>query len=193
MLPRRDTLQHTYGEYLTWPEDVRYELIDGVAYVKEPPAPTPRHQELVGELYHQVRLALEGKPYRVYVAPLDVRLPESGEPDQEIKTVVQPDVLVVCDIDKLDQRGMRGPPDWIAEVLSPSTGRHDQIVKVPVYERSGVREVWLVHPVDWTVTLYRLEDGRYGRPAVLELKGRTAISVLPGVSIDWERLKSALA
>lgn len=193
MLSRRDTLRHTYGEYLTWPEGERYELVDGVAYVKEPPAPTRRHQELVGELHYQVRLALEGKPYRVYVAPFDVRLPESGEPDLQIRTVVQPDVLVVCDIGKLDQRGMRGAPDWIAEVLSPSTGSHDQIVKVPVYERSGVREVWLVHPVDWTVTIYRLEDGRYGRPVVLELKGRTAISVIPGVSIDWERLRAALA
>ncbi|MGH8294056.1 MAG: Uma2 family endonuclease [Steroidobacteraceae bacterium] len=192
MLPRRDTLQHTYGEYLTWPEGERYELINGIAYVKEPPAPTRCHQELVGELYYQLRVALEGKPYRVYVAPFDVRLPDSAEADQQVKTVVQPDVLVVRDIDKLDQRGMRGGPDWIAEVLSPSTGRHDQIVKLPIYERAGVREVWLVDPTDRVVTVYRLEEGRYRHPIILGLKGRTALSAIPGVSIDWDRLPAAL-
>ena len=186
-LPRRDTLHHTYADYLTWPEGERVELINGVAYVKEPPAPSRLHQELVGELYHQVRLALEGKPWHVYVAPLDVRLSDCGEGDEQIDTVVQPDVLVVCDLDKLDQRGMRGAPDWIAEVLSPSTASHDQILKLPIYERAGVREVWLVHPTDRTVTIYRLEAGCYGRPTVLELKGRTAIGAIPGVSIDWDR------
>ncbi len=110
LLPRRDALRHTYADYLTWPDGERDELINGVAYVKEPPAPSRCHQELVGELYLQVRLALEGKPHRVYIAPFDVRLPVSGEADEQIETVVQPDVLVVCDLEKLDRRGMRGPP-----------------------------------------------------------------------------------
>lgn len=193
MLPLRDTLHHTYADYLTWPEGGRDELINGVAYVKEPPAPSRCHQELVGELYHQVRLAIEGKPCRAYVAPFDVRLPESGEPDEEIRTVVQPDVLVVCDLDKLDLRGMRGGPDWLAEILSPSTASHDQIVKLPVYERAGVREVWLIHPADRMLTIYRLEDGRYGRPTIQELKGRTAIKAIPGVLIDWDRVWPSIA
>jgi Uma2 family endonuclease len=193
MLPQRDTLRHTYADYLTWPAGGREELIDGVAYVKEPPAPSRCHQELVGALYLQVSLALEGKACRVYVAPFDVRLPKSGEADEQIETVVQPDVLVVCDLRKLDQRGMRGAPDWLAEVLSPSTAGHDQILKLPVYERAGVREVWLVHPADRTVTVYRLEDGRYERPVVLEMKGRTALSALPGVSIDWDRFPAEIA
>jgi len=187
-LPQRDALHHTYAEYLTWSDGGREELINGIAYIKEPPAPSRSHQELVGELHFQVRKALEGKSWRVYVAPFDVRLPRAGEADDHIDTVVQPDVLVVCDLDRLDERGMRGAPDWLAEVLSPSTARHDQFLKVPVYERSGVREVWLVHPIDRTVSIYRLEDGRYGRPMILELKGRTAISAIPGVSIDWDRL-----
>jgi Uma2 family endonuclease len=193
MLPLRDTLHHTYADYLTWLEGGREELINGIAYIKEPPAPSRRHQELVGELHHQIRLALEGRPCRVYVAPFDVRLPKSGEADELIETVVQPDVLIVCDPEKLDQRGMRGAPDWLAEVLSPSTASHDQILKLPVYERAGVREVWLVHPTDRTLTVYRLEDGRYGRPVVLEMKGRTTLSAVPGVSIDWDRLSVELA
>lgn len=187
-LPQRDTPHHTYADYLTWPEGGRYELINGVAYVREPPAPSRFHQEVVGELYLQIRLALQGKPCRVYVAPFDVRLPESGEADEQITTVVQPDVLIVYGLHKLDDRGMRGAPDWIAEVLSPGTARHDQIVKLPVYERAGVREVWLVHPTERTVTIYRLEGSCYGLPVTLELKGRTAIGAIAGVSIDWDRL-----
>lgn len=187
-LPLRDTLHHTYADYLTWPDTQREELIDGIAYVREPPAPSRSHQELVGELYHQIRLALKGKRCRPYVSPFDVRLPKAGEADDEIDTVVQPDVLVVCDLKKLDMRGMRGAPDWLAEILSPTTASHDQIVKLPVYERAGVLEVWLIHPTDRTLTIYRLESGRYGRPIVQQLKGRTVMSAIPGVSIDWDRL-----
>lgn len=186
-LPQRDALHHTYADYLTWPDGQREELINGTAYIREPPAPSRSHQELVGELYHQARLALEVKPCRAYVAPFDVRLPKAGEADDQIDTVVQPDVLIVCDLNKLDQRGMRGAPDWIAEILSPTTAGHDQIVKLPIYERAGVLEVWLIHPTDRTLTIHRLESGRYGRPVVVELKGRTAISAIPGVSIDWDR------
>lgn len=187
-LRRRDMLHHTYADYLTWPEGVCDELIDGVAYIREPPAPLRPHQELVGEIHFQIRQGLEGKPCRVYIAPFDVRLPRSQETDDRIDTVVQPDVLVVCDPRKLDVRGLRGAPDWIAEVLSPTTAGHDQMVKVPLYERAGVAEVWLVHPTDRTVTVYRLQNGRYGDPEVLELKGRTAISAVPGLGIDWNRM-----
>ena len=186
-LPRRDTLYHTYADYLTWSDDVRDELINGVAYVREPPAPSRSHQEIVGELYLQIRLALDGKPWHAYVAPFDVRLPKAGEADEQVDTVVQPDVLVVSDPGKLDRRGMRGAPDWLAEVLSPSTASHDQAIKLPVYERAGVPEVWFVHPTDRILTLYRLEHGRYGRPTVVDMKGRTPISAIPGVIIDWDR------
>ena len=188
-LPQRDALHHTYAEYLTWPEGGHSELIDGTAYVKEPPAPSPSHQELVGELYHQLRLALEGKPYRPYIAPFDIRLPKAEEADELIDTVVQPDVLIVCDLSRLDRRGMRGAPDWIAEVLSPTTASHDQLLKLRIYQRAGVPEVWLVHPIDRVLSIYRLQDGRYGPPTILELKGRIAISAIPGVNIDWDRLR----
>ncbi len=184
---QRDLLHHTYGEYLTWPEGNYAELINGTAYVREPPAPSRFHQELVGEIYLQVRLALDGKELAVYVAPFDVRLPVDGERDELIDTVVQPDVLVVGDLRKLDERGMRGAPDWVAEVLSPSTASHDKVTKLPVYERAGVREVWLVDPIERTLDIYRLQDGRYDGPITVELKGRTGIAEIPGVVIDWDR------
>ena len=186
--PPRDTQHHTYADYLDWSADYGDELIDGIAYVKEPPAPSRMHQEIVRELCRQAANALEGKSWRAYVAPFDVRLPKTGESDDQVDTVVQPDVLIVCDPQKLDDRGMRGAPDWIAEVLSPSTVGYDQVTKLRAYERAGVPEVWLLHPTDRTVTIHRLEAGHYIRPTVLELEGQTPISAVPGVSIDWDRL-----
>jgi len=192
-LIKRDMHYQTFGDYLEWPDSQSGELIDGTAYIREPRAPAPPHQWIVGELYRQAANALEGKSCRVCVAPFDVRLPKSTEADDLIDTVVQPDVLIVSDLQKLDARGMRGAPDWIAEVLSPSTARHDQAVKLPAYERAGVREVWLIHPVDCTLAIYRLEAGRYGLPAILELKGLRPLAAVPGVTIDLDRVLAKIS
>jgi Uma2 family endonuclease len=189
---KRDTHYHTYADYLTWSRTYGDELIDGTAYVREPPSPTRSHQEIVGELYYQATKALEDKPCRVYVAPFDVRLPKSTEEDDQVDTVVQPDVFIVSDLKKVDARGVRGAPDWVAEVLSPSTARHDQTLKLSAYERAGVREVWLIEPVDRTVTIYRLEAGCYGRATIRKLKGRTQLTAVPGVTIDWARVLAKL-
>lgn len=186
-LALRDAEHHTYGDYLTWPEDVRYELIDGAAYLMAP-APARLHQEVVLEIARQAANALDGKPCRTYVAPFDVRLPRGAEADADVDTVVQPDVLVVCDPSKLDERGMRGAPDWVVEVLSPATAAHDQTIKLAAYERAGVPEVWLVHPTDRIVTIYRLSGAVYGRALIHELAGQLAVGRLPDVVIDWGRL-----
>jgi Uma2 family endonuclease len=156
------------------------------------PAPMLEHQEVVGEIYYQLRRQLEGKRCRPFVAPTDVRLPHRDEADADVDTVVQPDVLVVCNPEKLDRRGVRGAPDWIAEVLSPASAAHDQIVKRRIYERAGVREYWLVHPADRTVTIYTLADGRYERPEIFELRGETPAAVLDGVAIAWDDLAARL-
>lgn len=108
-LPLRDPHRHTYGEYRGWPEDQRYELIDGIAYAMAP-APSRQHQRLVGELFRAVADALEGKGCEVNVAPFDVRLPVGHEADDDIDTLVQPDISVVCDLSKLDDKGCRGAP-----------------------------------------------------------------------------------
>ena len=106
--------------------------------------------------------------------------------------MVQPDVLLVCDSAKIDRRGVRGAPDWVAEVLSPSTAARDQIAKRRIYERAGVREYWLVHPTDRTLTVHWLVDGRYGIPEISELKGSTALAILPEVAIAWDALVARL-
>ena len=190
---KRDEHYHTYADYLIWSASYGNELVDGVAYVREPPSPSWTHQEMVGQLYYQLAAALEGRPYRVMIAPMDIRLPKSTEADDDVDTVVQPDVFIVSDLGKLDARGVRGAPDWLAEVLSPSTAKHDQFVKTPAYERAGVREVWLIHPADRSLTIYRLKGASYGHPTVLELKGKTQLSAVPGVVIDWDRLLARMA
>lgn len=183
--PQARTERYTYADYLGWPEDTRYELIDGVAYAMAP-APSRAHQAVVGELFAQVKLALRGIPCNAYVAPFDVRLPRVGEADAAVDTVVQPDVLVVCDPVKVDKRGVRGAPDWVAEVLYPASAGRDQTVKLAAYERAGVPEVWLLHPTDRVLTIYRLENGRYGRPQILEMRGSVTIGVLPEVKVDFD-------
>jgi Uma2 family endonuclease len=190
---KRDTHYHTYADYLTWSRSHGDELINGTAYVREPPSPSPSHQGMVGELYRQAANALEDKPCRVYVAPFDVRLPKSTEEDDQVDTVVQPDVLIVSDLKKIDARGMRGAPDWVAEVLSPSTASHDQTVKLAAYERAGVRELWFIDPVDRTLTIYQLQAGYYGREFTLELKGQTRLTAVPGVTIDWARVLAKMS
>lgn len=188
LMRQRDLHHHTYADYLIWSADSGNEIIDGVAYVREPPSPSRLHQEFVLELGRQVTNSLVSKSVRAYIAPFDVRLPKDGGADDQIDTVVQPDVLIVCDLRKLDDRGMRGAPDWIAEVLSPSTARYDRTTKLRAYERAGVPEVWLIDPIERTVTIHRIANDRYTRPVVLELEGRTPIAAVPGVSIDWDRL-----
>lgn len=187
-LALRDTSLHTYAEYCSWPDDVRYELIDGEAYAMAL-APSPTHQTIAFEVARQIADALDGKPCRVYLAPFDVRLPRGAEVDDEINTVVQPDLSVICDPGKIDQRGCRGAPDWVIEVLSPSTAGHDMIVKRDIYERHGVREYWIVHPTDRVVTIYTLIDGAYGKPDVYELVGEVTSKALPEVVIDWARMR----
>jgi Uma2 family endonuclease len=190
-LTLKDREYHTYGDYLGWPEDVRYELVEGVAYLMAP-APDLAHQDVAGEIFYQVRRALEGKSCRPFIAPVDVRLPNSDEADKAVDTVVQPDVFVVCDEAKLDRRGVRGAPDWIVEVISPGSASHDYIVKRRLYERHSVREYWLVHPTDRLLTIYRLAGHEYGKPDVQELTGETPVGILPGVVIAWDALAARL-
>jgi putative restriction endonuclease len=145
------------------------------------PARWPPHRpgcttRLLGKSTTRLRAALEGKPCRAYIAPFDVRLPKADEANERVDTAVQPDLLVVRDETKLDERGLRGAPDWVVEVLSPATAGHDQTVKLAAYERAGVPEVWLVHPTDRVVTIYRLEGNAYDRPAIHETKGTLAVA-----------------
>lgn len=175
--------EFTYAHYSTWPDDERWELIGGEAFAMSP-APTKFHQLAVGELFAAIHRHLRGKPCRPFVAPFDVRLAERGTADDEIDTVVQPDISVVCDPEKLkDNRGCLGAPDWVIEVVSPSTALRDQKVKRALYERHGVAEYWLVHPVDRCISIYRLGERGYEKPLLFGLGESCSPLAFPDLNI----------
>ena len=182
--PAEDKKIYTYGEYYNWPEGERWELIEGIPY-NMTPAPPIEHQRISGEFFRQISNFLFDKDCEVFYAPFDVRLPEGDEGDDEIITVVQPDISVICNPERLDNRGCRGAPDFIIEILSPATTGKDQIQKVALYEKHGVKEYWLVHPGDRLLTVRLLDSaGRYGIPKIQEAKGLAAVNTLLGLEID---------
>ena len=137
---------YTYGDYRKWPDDERWELIDGVAFDMSP-APSRIHQGVVGYLFYTFYHAVQGKGCSVYDSPFDVLLPDTFEMnDDEVRTVVQPDVLVFCDESVLTDAGATGPPTLVVEVLSAHTASKDMRIKRDLYERHGVREYWYVDP-----------------------------------------------
>lgn len=183
-LAEKLTERYTYGEYLTWDDGQRWELIDGVPF-NMTPAPSRRHQSISGELFRQISTFLLDKPCRVYAAPFDVRLPATGEAGRDCTTVVQPDISVICDPAKLDDAGCIGAPDLIVEIISPSTSLRDHREKFNRYERAGVQEYWLVDPANRLVTVFFLgPDTRYGRAAVYGDQDTVSVRTLPGLEIE---------
>ncbi|NLI79607.1 MAG: Uma2 family endonuclease [Candidatus Riflebacteria bacterium] len=174
----------TYGDLCTWPEDERWELIDGEAVAMVPP-PNQRHQEVVGELYRQMANFFLGKTCKVLVRPFGVLFPKAGEPDERVATMVEPDVMVICDPGKLNGKVCRGAPDLVVEVLSPSTSSQDCIRKRRVYEAAGVREYWLVDPANRVIIVLRNLDGKGFGPAIfLSPEGLAETPLFPGLQID---------
>ena len=146
-----------YRDYRKWPEGERWELIGGIAYGMSP-APRLDHQRVALDLGSRMCEFLRDKACVAYVSPIDVLLPEPGQDDDEADNVVQPDIVVVCDPDKLaNGRYIRGAPDLVVEILSPSTMKKDVSEKFELYERSGVREYWIIEPTAQWLHRYVLE------------------------------------
>jgi len=178
----------TYADYVTWPEGERWELIHGVAFAMTP-APGRLHQAILGALFAQLYLQLRETGCNVYPAPFDVRLPSAAETDDEIDTVVQPDVVVVCDRGKLDERGCKGAPDLVMEILSPGSARHDMKKKLVLYEQAGVKEYWVVHPAEKLVMVFSLgANGEYGKPAAYTEEDQVSVPLLGEVTIDLQQV-----
>lgn len=178
---QKDNRQYTYADYASWPEGERWELIDGLAYDMSA-APSSRHQYVLGSLHALARAALAGTACRAYLAPLDVLLPEAGEADELVRSVVQPDLVVVCDRSKIVDKGCRGAPDLLAEILSPSTAYKDQTRKLDLYERHGIREYWVLNPETDTLLAWRLgPQGRYGKPEVFQRDDTLRSTAVPGL------------
>ena len=177
---------YSYGDYLTWTWDEMVELIQGKIY-KMSPAPSSLHQRISGELFRQIANFLTEKRCQVFSAPFDVRLSSSKtKNDNDIFTVVQPDLCVVCEPSKIDKRGCLGAPDWIIEILSKNTSSKDLNEKFDVYEEAGVKEYWVVHPEEQTVLVFLLDEhGKFrGQRKPYVRSNDISPVTLPGLNID---------
>ncbi len=153
--------QYTYADYLTWQFSERVELIKGWLY-KMSPAPKRVHQRICTDLSGFLWLHFKGSDCQVFDAPFDVRLIKNkGQADNEINTVVQPDICIICDVEKLDDRGCIGAPDLIVEVLSDSTAKKDYNEKFNLYEENGVKEYWIANPASQTIEIFSLQGENY--------------------------------
>jgi Uma2 family endonuclease len=181
---------YTYADYLTWADDIRREIIDGMAYLLS--APTRFHAGLSGSIFGKFLNFITKRKgqCKVYHAPFDVRLPKNGETaDNEIYTVVQPDICVICDLSKLDDRGCIGAPDLIVEVQSPSTAKRDLNEKYFLYERVGVKEYWVVFPREKGLTVFlRRENGKFDDGTPYQFEGKVPVSIFQGLEIDLKDL-----
>ena len=148
----------SFADYLAWDENERIELLDGEPVMMA--TPSRIHQKISVELTRQFANFLDGKKCEVYAAPFAVRLfEEVGDRPENVQTVFEPDISIVCDHSKLDNHGCKGAPDVVIEILSPSTARHDRLVKLNEYQRAGVREYWIVSPEEHTVQVFLLNNG----------------------------------
>jgi Uma2 family endonuclease len=166
--------RYTYNDYLAWPDDTRYELIDGVSYAMS--SPTVRHQDILLNLAFAMKPVFKGQPCKLFAAPLDVALSED--------TVVQPDLLVVCDPKKITDTCIRGTPDLVVEILSPSSSWHDRLRKFKRYADAGVKEYWIVSPDVATVEIFTLENGAFRIHEAFMQQERLQSALFPGLSFD---------
>ena len=182
--------RYTFADCLTWDERERIEIIDGEAFMMA--APSRIHQEICFEIGRQLGNYLEGKPCKVYPAPFGVRLFErAGDRPEDVDTMVEPDLSVVCDRSKLDKYGCKGAPDMVIEVLSPSTQRHDQLVKLNLYQQAGVQEYWIVDPENRTVrVLLQTGDGTFRIHEVYGQEDVAKVNVLEGCFVELSKVFS---
>ncbi|MBM6926929.1 Uma2 family endonuclease [Pseudoflavonifractor phocaeensis] len=179
--------RYTLADALTWEEQERIELIDGAAVMMAPPSRV--HQEIAAELTRQIGNYLDGKKCRVYPAPFAVRLFEKAhDRPEDVDTLVEPDLSVVCDPGKLDDLGCKGAPDLVIEILSPSTQRHDRLTKYNLYERAGVAEYWIVSPEERTVQVSLLSGGRYRVAELYTPQDIAKVHVLDGCFVELSKV-----
>ena len=172
-----------YRDYLGWPGPDRWEIIGGEAWAMAP-GPDADHQRILRDLCTQINVFLRGNRCELFQAPFDLLLPIAAEADEEVQTVLQPDAFVVCEPEKITQRGCRGAPDWVIEVLSPSTAGRDQILKRRLYEKAQVKEYWIFSPAERLVFVYHLHKNRLALTEIYDDTAKIAVKTLPGLTVD---------
>lgn len=181
---------YSYADYLLWKFSERVELIKGT--ILKMAAPNRIHQRISIRISTALENYLYSRKCEVYSAPTDVRLLNSGlsTPEQEVYTVVQPDLFVVCDLQKLDDRGCLGAPELIIEIISASNKKHDFDTKFHLYEEAGVLEYWIVFPNEKVVNVFDLDTvtQKYVFRKIYSDDEAIPSSVLSGLEVDLNKV-----
>jgi len=182
------TKRYSYADYLTWIDDKRREILGG--FVKLMPNTIGIHQEVLGEFLYIFSTFLKKKTCKVYAGPFDVRLPNRNKTsDKDIFTVVQPDICIVCDLSKLDDRGCLGAPDMIIEIVSPGNSRHDVKDKFELYQENGVREYWIVFPESKTLNAFILdENNKYKLVEMYAESGNAKVNIFEDLYVNLDEV-----
>ena len=172
---------YTVADIEALPEGERAELIDGEMFMMA--SPTLTHQDILGELYTQIKLYIKGNkgPCRVFLAPFAVYIKD------DIHNYVEPDISVICDKEKLDEKGCHGAPDWVIEIVSPSSRHMDYERKLSLYEAAGVREYWIIDPKQETVAVYDLEHKE--GPELHSFSERVKAGIYDDLFLDFNELE----
>lgn len=173
--------EYTENDYYNLPEDIRAEIINGRIYYQA--APSRIHQKLLSELHVVIHsyIKAKGGKCQVYPAPFAVKLKEDK------RNIVEPDISVICDTKKLTDKGCSGAPDWIIEIVSPSSSSHDYVRKLNLYAESGVREYWIVNPMNQTVFVYYLEEDGF-QAVSYHFTDKVRVNIYEDFQIDFGTL-----
>jgi Uma2 family endonuclease len=175
---------YTYADYLTWRLEEIVELIKGKLYIMSP-APASYHQKISGKIFGEMYTYFKNHPCNLFSAPFDVRLIKEKKENNNIYTVVQPDICVICDDEKIDEKGCIGSPDLIVEIVSPSSIKKDYAEKYDLYQENGVKEYWIINPDAFTLHQYFLnEKNVYEEKEIFIKKGTLTSFVFPELTID---------
>lgn len=179
--------KYTYADYLTWAKDEIWEILDGIPLMQA--ALNWQHQAISRELILQFGNYLQDKTCQVFAAPFDLRLSDENENDEDCIHVYQPDLVVICDKNRLKGTGYHGVPDLVIEIVSPSTARNDKLLKFNMYEKVGVKEYWIVEPDSRLLSVFTLQDShRYGRPEVYAENDNVEVSIFNDLTIKLDRV-----
>jgi Uma2 family endonuclease len=186
MAQKKETI-YSYADYLTWNDNERWELLEGVPYNLS--SPSDIHQAISGNIFALWHNYLKGKSCRVYYAPFDVILSEGNCKDEEIFDVLQPDIIIVCDKNKISRKGCTGAPDIVIEILSPSTASKDCIKKKDIYEKNRVPQYWIIDPDDEELFIFKLNRNFiYGRPEKYKKEDIIKVETFEGLEINVKEI-----
>jgi len=189
-IPKAKYGSYSYADYREWDNGKRWEIIEGFAFDMSP-APGTEHQRI--SMFFSVAIGnyLKGKKCSVFSAPFDVRLSENSSDDTQIQNVVQPDITVICDRDKIDEKGVIGAPDWIIEIISPSTLKHDFGTKLLLYQKYGVGEYWIVDPDTRSIHVYiKDKSGKYNPGRVYQIGDEIAVWIFKDLKFSIQEVFS---